>query len=90
MLGQIDQKLCEEAARSLAPQKSEPSDEATEVVASGGEDGVGFQTLAQMHLARANDVIHPLALGRSDQSFGKAMLPRRGLCVPKTLSGFFA
>jgi hypothetical protein len=42
--------------------------------------GVGFQDPAQMHLAQDNDVVHTLMPDRSDQSFGKAILPRRGRC----------
>jgi hypothetical protein len=33
-----------------------------------------------MHLAQDNDVAHTLAPDRSDQPFGKAILPRRGWC----------
>jgi hypothetical protein len=33
-----------------------------------------------MHLAQDNDVVHTLAPDRSDQPFGKAILPRRGWC----------
>jgi len=33
-----------------------------------------------MHLAQDNDVVHTLTPDRSDQPFGKAILPRRGLC----------
>src|SRR5260370_2264578 len=42
--------------------------------------GVGFQDPTQMHLAQDNDVVHTLAPDRSDQPFGKAILPRRGWC----------
>jgi len=42
--------------------------------------GVGFQDLAQMHLAQDNDVVRTFTPDRSDQSFGKATLPRRGWC----------
>src|ERR1700716_3119695 len=35
---------------------------------------------AQMHLAQDNDVVHTLTPDRSDQPFGKAILPRRGRC----------
>src|SRR5450631_1629668 len=42
--------------------------------------GVGFQDPTQMHLAQDNDVVHTLAPDRSDQPFGKAILPRRGRC----------
>src|SRR6267143_5263525 len=42
--------------------------------------GVGFQDRTQMHLAQDNDVVHTLAPDRSDQPFGKAILPRRGWC----------
>src|SRR5271163_4527970 len=42
--------------------------------------GVGFQNSAQMHLAQDNDVVHTLTPDRSDQPFGKAILPRRGRC----------
>jgi hypothetical protein len=31
-----------------------------------------------MHLAQDNDVVHTLTPDRSDQPFGKAILPRRG------------
>src|SRR5713226_7489569 len=42
--------------------------------------GVGFQDPTQMHLAQDNDVVHTLTPDRSDQPFGKAILPRRGWC----------
>src|SRR5258707_1606568 len=40
--------------------------------------GVGFQDPTQMHLAQDNDGVHALAPDRSDQPFGKAVLPGRG------------
>src|ERR1700694_4532525 len=39
---------------------------------------VRLQNLAQMHLAQDNDVVHTLTPDRSDQPFGKAVLPGRG------------
>src|SRR6202051_2737880 len=42
--------------------------------------GVGFQSSAQMRLAQDNDVVHTFTPDRSDQPFGKAILPRRGWC----------
>src|SRR6476646_9761567 len=42
--------------------------------------GVGFQDATQMHLAQDNDVVHTLTADRSDQPFGKAILPGRGWC----------
>ena len=33
-----------------------------------------------MHLAQDNDVVHTFTPDRSDQPFGKAILPRRGRC----------
>src|SRR5882757_5027526 len=45
------------------------------------------QDSAQMHLAQDNDVVHTFTPDRSDQPFGKAILPRRGWCgrlVPNT------
>ena len=42
--------------------------------------GVGLQDSTQMHLAQDNDVVHTLTPDRSDQPFGKAILPRRGWC----------
>src|SRR6202047_3796595 len=33
-----------------------------------------------MRLAQGNDVVHTLTPDRSDQPFGKAILPRRGRC----------
>jgi hypothetical protein len=33
-----------------------------------------------MHLAQDNDVVYTLTPDRSDQPFGKAILPRRGRC----------
>src|SRR5258708_25291038 len=45
------------------------------------------QDLAQMHLAEDSDVVHTLTPDRSDQPFGKAVLPGRGWCgrlVPDT------
>ena len=40
--------------------------------------GVRFQNPTQMHLALDNHMIDALAPDRSDQPFGKAILPRRG------------
>src|SRR6202140_3158429 len=42
--------------------------------------GVGFQDPTQMHLAQDDDVVHTFAPARSDQPFGKAILPGRGWC----------
>ena len=42
--------------------------------------GVGFQNSAQMQLAQDNDVVHAFTPDRSDQPFGKAILPGRGRC----------
>src|SRR6195256_4995329 len=42
--------------------------------------GVGFQDPTQMHIAQDNDVVHTFTPDRSDQPFGKAILPRRGWC----------
>src|ERR1700738_4402941 len=42
--------------------------------------GVGFHDPAQMHLAQDNDVVHTFTPDRSDQPFGKAILPGRGWC----------
>src|SRR3984893_5259733 len=42
--------------------------------------GVGFQDPTQMHLAQDDDVVHTLTPDRSDQPFGKAVLPGRGWC----------
>src|SRR6202048_1133745 len=39
-----------------------------------------FQNQAQMRLAQDNHMIDALAPERSDQPFGKAILPRRGWC----------
>src|SRR5258708_23025293 len=41
---------------------------------------IGFQNPAQMCLAQDNHMIDALAPDRSDQPFGKAILPRRGWC----------
>src|SRR6266481_4610432 len=41
---------------------------------------IGFQNPAQMRLAQDNHMIDALAPDRSDQPFGKAILPRRGWC----------
>src|SRR4030088_682414 len=41
---------------------------------------IGSQDSAQMHLAQDNDVVHTFTPDRSDQPFGKAILPRRGWC----------
>jgi hypothetical protein len=38
--------------------------------------GIKFEYLAQMRLAQDNDVVQTLAPDRSDQPFGKAILPR--------------
>jgi hypothetical protein len=48
-------------------------------------DGIVFacvrlQNLAPMHLTQDNDVVYTLTPDRSDQPFGKAILPRRGWC----------
>src|SRR5260370_1396922 len=40
--------------------------------------GVGFQDPTQMHLAQDNHVVYTLTPDRSDQPFGKAVLPGRG------------
>jgi hypothetical protein len=37
---------------------------------------IGFQNLAQVCRAQNNDVVQTLAPDRSDQPFGKAILPR--------------
>src|SRR5258706_2256334 len=42
--------------------------------------GVGFQDPTQMDLAQDNDGIHTFTPDRSDQPFGKAILPRRRWC----------
>src|SRR5580704_10551868 len=42
--------------------------------------GVGFQDPTQMDLAQDNDVVQTLTPDRSDQPFGKAILPGRGRC----------
>src|SRR5258708_8466498 len=42
--------------------------------------GVGFQDPTQMHLAQDNYVVHTFTPDRSDQPFGKAVLPGRGWC----------
>src|SRR5260221_7350192 len=42
--------------------------------------GVRFHNPTQMHLAQDNHMIDALAPDRSDQPFGKAILPRRGWC----------
>src|SRR5260221_3292028 len=39
-----------------------------------------FQNPAQMFLAQDNDVVQTLPPDRSDQPFGKAILPGRGRC----------
>src|SRR5882757_3258268 len=39
-----------------------------------------FQNPTQMFLVQDNDVVQTLASDRSDQPFGKAVLPRRGRC----------
>src|ERR1700680_2750491 len=41
---------------------------------------IGSQDSAQMRLAQDNDVVQALAPDRSDQPFGKAILPRRRWC----------
>src|ERR1700677_2600078 len=41
---------------------------------------IGFQNSAQVRLAQDNDVVHAFPPDRSDQPFGKAILPRRGWC----------
>ena len=39
---------------------------------------IGSQDSAQMRLAQDNDVVQTLTPDRSDQPFGKAILPGRG------------
>src|ERR1700726_4249423 len=39
-----------------------------------------YQDPTQMHLAQDNDVVHTFTPDRSDQPFGKAILPGRGRC----------
>src|ERR1039457_5432688 len=39
---------------------------------------VGSQDVAQMRLTQDDKMVHALAPDRSDQPFGKAILPRRG------------
>src|SRR4030081_2732945 len=49
---------------------------------------IGFQNPAQMRLAQNDDVIQTFTPDRSDQPFGKAILPGRGRCnrvVPNAL-----
>src|SRR5882762_6042958 len=41
---------------------------------------VRLQNLTQMHLAQDNDVVHTLTPDRSDQPFGRRVLPGRGWC----------
>src|ERR1700694_548317 len=41
---------------------------------------IGSQDPTQMHLAQDDDVVHTFAPARSDQPFGKAILPGRGWC----------
>src|SRR6202142_4013867 len=41
---------------------------------------IRFQNSAQVHLAQDNDVVHAFTPDRSDQPFGKAILPGRGWC----------
>jgi hypothetical protein len=51
---------------------------------------IGLQDSAQMRLAQDDEMIHPLAPDRSDQSFGNAVLPRRGRCgrpIPDAYGG---
>src|ERR1700726_2466010 len=42
--------------------------------------GVRFQNSAQMRLAQDNDVVHTFTPDRSDQPFGKSILPGRRWC----------
>ena len=44
--------------------------------------GINFEYPAQMRLAQDNDVVQTLAPDRSDQPFGKAILPRCSGLVP--------
>src|SRR5258707_11379231 len=41
---------------------------------------IGSRDSAQMRLAQDNDVVHTFTPDRSDQPFGKAILPGRGWC----------
>src|SRR4029453_17784377 len=66
--------------RRILVQRSMRSDEIVIV-------GIGSLDSAQMRLAQDNDVVHALTPDRSDQPFGKAVLPGRGWCgrfVPNT------
>ena len=42
--------------------------------------GVRFQYSAQMRLAQGNNVVHTFTPDRSDQPFGKSILPGRRWC----------
>jgi hypothetical protein len=42
--------------------------------------GIGVQDPAQLRLAQDKDVVHTFTPDRSDQPFGKAVLPGRGWC----------
>jgi hypothetical protein len=42
--------------------------------------GMGSQNSAQVGFSQDNDVVHTFPPDRSDQPFGKAILPRRGWC----------
>jgi hypothetical protein len=44
---------------------------------TGRERGASLSNEAQVRLAQHDEMVHALAPDRSDQSFGKAVLPRR-------------
>ena len=55
--GRIDQRRREECGQDLAQQKPEPADEAAEVVAGGGEDGVGGVAAGEPEIVAAHAVL---------------------------------
>src|SRR6266576_4094356 len=55
--GWVDHRLGDESAEDLAQQKPEPSDQAAEVVAGGGEDSVGGITVSEAEIVAAHAVL---------------------------------
>ena len=53
----IDQRFGEESAEDLAQQQAEPADQAAEVVAGGGEDGVGGVAPTVPEIVAAHSVL---------------------------------
>ena len=56
-MGWIDRRLREKCRQDLAQQKPEPADQAAEVVAGGGEDGVVGVAAPEPEIVAAHEVL---------------------------------